>query len=413
MNQNPFATETFARIWSKHFNNLKTVDKFNFINHVLFAQLKAFPLFYNVGNKLTNGNFYTVVDNAADFKGKTFLIRDIPSYYNISLTNSNELKTKFVFQYRGYTTQVTKYNSLDDYLRSIYKSNTRSKLRRNINRLEACFDVEYIMYYGDISENTYNFVFQRFYKLFEKRYADKGEPCGELEPKLWSYYTELGLALINEKKASLFVIYCNKVPVGITFSYHIEDILIEALTVFDIDFYKFNIGHTSILKMLEWSFENKIRLFDYTQGNFEYKKRWSDSHYDTYYHVLYDSKSVQSSLLANFMTVYFNSKRLFRDLKLNTVYHNVTQKIFGRNNNVILNSENYKVQVVSEDSMIFNDLFPVDIQNEAYSALRRALYDFLYMNPEKIKNINVFQLDDSTYYARGINSTLRLTRDDE
>lgn len=413
MNQNPFATETFARIWSKYFNGLKDSNKFNFIKHVLFAKHENLSFYYNIGNKLTNGNFYELDYGAEDFKNKTFLIRDIPSYYNYPTSNLSRLKTKSVFQYKGYTTQVGNYKSLDDYLCSIYKSNSRSKLRRNINRLEACFEVEYIMYYGDISKNTYDLVFKKFYELFEKRYTDKGEPCGELDPKLWSYYTELGLALIREKNASLFVIYCNKIPVGITFSYHIEDILIEALTVFDIDFYKFNIGHTTILKMLEWSFENRIRLFDYTQGDFEYKKRWSDSSYNTFYHILYDSKSIKSTILASFMAVYFNCKRAFRDLKLNAFYHNFKHKIFGDNNNTIIQQENYRVEVVNEDLSIFKELVPVDILNGPHPALQRSLYDFLYMNPEQVKNISIFKLNDYTYFARGLSNTLRLIRDDK
>ena len=35
----------------------------------------------------------------------------------------------------------------------------------------------------------------------------------------------------------------------------------------------------------------------FTQGEFEYKKRWSDSTYKTNYHVLYDSNSIKSTLL--------------------------------------------------------------------------------------------------------------------
>src|SRR5690606_31807224 len=91
------------------------------------------------------------------------------------------------------------------------------------------------------------------------------------------------------------------------------DTLIEALTVFDIDFYRYNIGHTTILKMLEWSFENNIKIFDYTQGDFEYKKRWSSDTYQTHYHLLYDSKSITSAFIANFVAFYFNFKRVFRE----------------------------------------------------------------------------------------------------
>ena len=46
-----------------------------------------------------------------------------------------------------------------------------------------------------------------------------------------------------------------------TFNYHFGSIFIEALTVFDIDYYKFNIGHATIYKLLEWSFNNCFTIF--------------------------------------------------------------------------------------------------------------------------------------------------------
>ncbi|WP_250436336.1 GNAT family N-acetyltransferase [Hanstruepera flava] len=413
MIQNPFATPSFEKIWSKHFNQSKKALKFDFLNQILFAKHNTLPIYYNVGNKLTNGNFYSLSDRAIDYRNKTLLIRDVPSYHKIEDLGLGNLRLKPIFQYKGYTTKISDYNSLDEYLRTIYKSNTRSKLRRNVNRLEACFNVEYVMYYGDISEPVYHSVFTTFYKLFEKRYTDKGEPCGELDPKVWSYYTELGLTLINEKKASLFVIYCNQVPVGITFSYHIGDILIEALTVFDIDFYRFNIGHTTILKMLEWSFENNIRLFDYTQGNFEYKKRWSDSEYDTYYHLLYDSKSLKSRALTNSMVVYFNSKRKFREWKINAKYHSLMHKIFGDKTNASSDKSIFQIEKLKNKDMETDTLSHIDINGNGLDNLRRTLYDYLYMNPEKVSNFKFYELNDSTYFAESETSLLKITKDDK
>ncbi|WP_223034495.1 GNAT family N-acetyltransferase [Hanstruepera marina] len=412
MIQNPFATTSFEKIWSKHFNQSSNALKFDFLNQILFAKHGSLPVYYNVGNKLTNGNFYSLSDND-DYKEKTFLIRDVPSYHNIKKNELDSLKQKAVFQYKGYTTKVSDYSSLDAYLRTIYKSNTRSKLRRNINRLEVCFDVEYIMYYGDISETTYHSVFKNFYKLFEKRYTDKGEPCGELDPKVWAYYTELGLTLIKDKKASLFVIYCDKVPVGITFSYHIGDILIEALTVFDIDFYRFNIGHTTILKMLEWSFKNNIKLFDYTQGDFEYKKRWSDSEYNTNYHILYDSNSLKSKVLANSMVAYFKVKRAFRELKLNKLYHSWKYKFFGNKTRASLDQSMFQIESIQPNNFDVSTSNPIDITGDKFNNLRRSLYDFLYMNPEKVSNFTFYKLNDSTYFAKSETSLLKIIKDDK
>ena len=216
--------------------------------------------------------------------------------------------------------------------------------------------------------------------------------------------------IIREKKASLFVIFCDKKPVGITFSYHVNDILIEALTVFDIDFYRFNIGHTMILKMLEWSFENNIKLFDYTQGDFEYKKRWSDSTYKTNYHVLYDSKSFKSIVLANILNIYFNSKRKFRELKLNSLYHNFKHKLIGRR--ITDNVTKDKFSIEEAESIDVKSLVPINLNDDNYNSVKRTLNDYLYKNPELFRNIKLFMLNDSVYYAQGKYKTLKIIRND-
>ena len=347
-------------------------------------------------------------DECDDFKEKTFLIRDLPTYQSIDVPKGGRLKEKKVFQYKGYTTNLKKYDSLNHYLKSNYKSNTRSKLRRNINRLESCFEVKYTMYYGIIQRTDFDFIFEVFYNLLEKRYNEKGEPCGELQPKLWNFYCELAYEMINEKSASLFVIFCDGNPVGITFSYHFEKILIEALTVFDIDFYRFNIGHTMILKMLEWSFENKLELFDYTQGDFDYKRRWSDETYNTFFHILYDSKSFKNTVTAGLLWHYFNLKRLFRERKLNEKYHTLKHKIFPGYKTKQIQFKPFEVAVVNEPIPDFKTLETVNLQSDSLMSQRKALYDFLYMNPEKVSELHVFKKNEHEFYIKGKENILKI-----
>lgn len=413
MSKNPFASQTFVKIWNKHFNGSLPVFTFRFINKICFVKHQFFPYYINVGRNLTNGITYELTDgDFDDFKGKTFLIRDLPTYHHIEKPKGTRLKLKKVFQYEGYTTNVEKYESLDDYLKTIYKSNSRSKFRRNINRLESCFQVDYKMYYGNILKTDFDNIFRVFYSLLEKRYNEKGEPCGELQPELWRYYCELAYNMINEKTASLFVIYCDEKPIGITFSYHFNKILIEALTVFDIDFYRFNIGHTAILKMLEWSFENKLQLFDYTQGDFDYKKRWSDSTYDTNFHILYDSKSIKSILTAKLMQHYFNLKRIFRERKFNEKYHYYKHKILPNYKSKSIEFKPFNVETENEVVPDFGKLELVNLQSDAMMSLRKALYDFLYMNPKKVSELQLFKCDETLYYVKGKDQILKIFIDE-
>lgn len=416
MTLNPFNSKSFIDIWTKHFNKNEKGISFRFIDRVSFVKHKFLPYYINVGVKLTNGFDYEIsTQKEKDYKNKVFLIRDIPTYFNLpTFKPYGSLRLKKIFQYEGYITRVSNYESLDDYLRSIYKSNTRSKLKRNIKRLEASFNVDYVMYFGDISQEQFKNVFQEFYHLFEKRYANKNEPCGELNPVVWNYYTELAYSMINEKTASLFVVYCDKKPIGVTFSYHFGDTLIEALTVFDIDFYRYNIGHTTILKMLEWSFENNIKIFDYTQGDFEYKKRWSSDTYQTHYHLLYDSKSIISVFIANFVVFYFNFKRVFREKNYNKIYHKLKYKLFGDNKPEPVVIEPFHVEKIGDGKPQKAHLQKLDIESPEFLSVRRAIYDFLYMNPQKAQSIELYfdENQEETYYAFGEKYTLKVAKNE-
>lgn len=412
MNINPFTSQTFVETWSKYFNNSNAEITFKFINNVSFYKKNYLPFYINIGDKLTNGISYSISNNdSKDYKGKVFLIRDIHSYFNLNKINTNSnLKLKKVLQYEGYTTKISNYDDLEHYMATVFKSNSRSKFKRNIKRLEASFDINYIMYHGSIQKKEFDFVFEEFYKLLEKRYLDKQEPCGELNLKLWSFYCELAFKMIHEKTASLFVIYSNKKPIGVTFSYHFDKILVEALTVFDIDYYRYNIGHTTIIKMLDWSFKNGIELFDYTQGDFDYKKRWSDSKYNTHFHLFYDSQSIKSKFIVNFITSYFNFKRVLRDKKFTNSYHNLMYKLSSINNKVPSKNKSYRTEIIFDNIPEVNKLIRIDIHSKLFALQRKAIYDFLYMNPEPAKAIKVYKLDEfhDVYYAFGEFNILKI-----
>lgn len=390
MSVNPFITNTYSRIWSKHFNKSKQWYSFNFIKDVHFIKQKYFNLYVSLGVNLTGGNTYRLFDlEHEDFKNKVFLIRDIPAYHNIDTPNKNtSLKCKHISQYDGYVTKISNYDSLEHYLKSIFKSNSRYKFRRNIERLESCFDIEYVMYHGEISKKQFDNIFDEFYKLFDKRYTNKQEYCGELNPLLWNYYCELAYNMILEKTASLFVIFSNKKPISITFNYHFGTIFIEALTVFDIDYYRFNIGHTTTYKLLEWSFNNNVTLFDFTDGDFDYKKRWSEEYYKKNFHLLYDSSSIKCSLVANFVKKKFKLKQKLRDLNIIKKYKDLKYKF---SNTKTLVYSKFDVDFVSIETTLIDKMEVINIYDNDYMSQRKAILDFLYKYPEPFKNLKFYK----------------------
>jgi CelD/BcsL family acetyltransferase involved in cellulose biosynthesis len=300
MKNNPFTCPTYVSKWFSHFEKNKTEKKFNFIEGISFYKHSRLPLYISSGKNLTKGISYELSEkDAADYKGNVYLIYDIPEFFNIK-TNSNQksLKVKRVKQYPGFLVELDSFNNIDDYMNTTFQKSSRYKLRKYKNRFEQCFDISYKMYYGEISKEEYDFVFDNFRQLLEKRFLDKQITNNNLNVNEWNFYYEVVYPLILEKKASLQVIYDGKKPIGVTLNYFSDTILFDAITVFDIDYSKFHLGSITIMKLIEWSIDNKFKIFDFTKGYFDYKKRWATRQYDFEYHILYDSSSLKAKLIA-------------------------------------------------------------------------------------------------------------------
>lgn len=410
---NPFNSKLFATIWLQHFGNNRAHFNLAGFANISFVKHKQLPLYNNIGDNLTNGFEYVFDENAFNSIGhNTILVKDVPSYYATKFTSNNKLRCLSSYQYQGYVTPIKDYESIDAYMKSQFKSNARSKFRRNIKRLEQCFSVVYKMYYGAIDKDTFNTIFDTFYKLFEKRYKNKNESCGELDPKLWNYYTQLAYDLIQEKLASLFVIYADNRPIGVAFNYHYGTQLIQGLTVFDIDYSRFNIGHITIQKMLTWSFENGITNFDYTQGDFQYKKRWSSATYNTEFKVFYNPKSIVSSVFARVLKFKFDVKRIIRDRKWNDKYHKFKHQL-SANSKADKQFEilPFQVDVLSHadyDKTVYKS---IDLYDDNLLSQRKALFDYLYMHPETVNTLKAYyNSSDKSVIVESLNTILKITQ---
>lgn len=410
MIDNPFLSKTFAAIWSKHFNNSKPGYVFSFIENVSFIKQK-FPSHYvNLGKNLTSSINYKLKDEQFDdYKGRTFLIRDIPSYLEMNGPNKkSHLRLEKIFQYEGYLAEIEKFDNLDQYMTSIYSQKRRKDLRRSFNRLEKCFDLNYKMYHGEIEKDEFDFIFQKFYNLLDKRYSNKQERCAELDPSLWAYYSDLVYPMILEKRASLFVVYNQENPIGIRFIYNFGTTLILWLSVFDIDYYKFSLGKNVVYKLLEWSFQNGVTLIDFTHGDFEWKKTWSSNTYQKHHHLLYDSSSINGKSAALFIEMKFKLKRFLRDKKLIKKYNNLKFKVSSLKNKKSIGYVSYDVNSVSEDIPKNEYLELISIYDDKYMSQRKAVFDFIYKHQESINKYQFYKHKDlnNVYYALGETNTL-------
>lgn len=413
MKQNPFTSTSFVTAWSKHFNGSKVPASFDFISCVKFLKPSFLPFYINIGKNLTKGIFYELDNSFTDYKGKTFLIYDVPDYFNVKepiRKESSSLRLKKVFQYQGFLMDISSYKNQDEYINAQFSSKNRREFRSNQRRLEECFNIEYSFLHGAISESKFTEVFDSFYDLLNKRFSGKHVYYHHLSSEKWNYYKELVYVMLQEKKASLLIIYRDKTPIGITLNFYSEDILFETITVFDSDYYKFSVGKTSIVKLLEWCFENNYRISDFSKGDFDYKHKWSNLVYDFNYHILYDSKSIKATVTAYLIEGFYKIKLYLRRKKVNELYRKLKFILQGNSEETF---ENTKVQFekldnFKADSSGFNY---IDYNLDDTSFLQQYVYAFAFANPEPINNIKVYKNSNNTheFVISGSKNSQRIT----
>ena len=318
---NPFTSDIFTKIWLEHFNKNENYHNFSlFDDSIQFYKNKYLPLYTNIGKTHTKGLSYKVDlhSKSNDSKKKVFIIYDIPKYIGLNdlpiTGNLKRLKSK---QYPGYITTLKRYNDFDDYALKTFSKKSRYKFKSYKRKLENNYDVNCKHFYGEIAKNVYNELFEEFYKILTKRFDKKSETNNNLGVSEWEFYKKLVYPLILEKKASLYVLYVNKLPIAFSINYFSENVLFYAITGFDIDYAKFNVGTIHLMELFKWSFTNNIKVFDFSKGYYDYKERWGDELYHFENHILYDSNSILSSIIAHSLLFKFNMKQWLRDKNVN------------------------------------------------------------------------------------------------
>lgn len=321
MKENPFLSKTFTKIWLKHFNANRPFYNFNFISDLRFIKSKFLPVYFNVGKNSTNGISYNLNDfnHHNDFKKKVFLIYDVPSYFNINHDNTNsKLKINCINQYKGILTDISEYDSFEDFFQSKFKSKTRYNLRKKQKQLESSFNISYSIYDDKTTDEEYEFLATHFKNQITKRFDGLKKHNRTINS--WAYYHDVMFQMLKEKKAIIVTVNRDDKPIGMTFNFLGDKILFYAITTFDTDYLKFNIGHTTIMQILKWCFNNNYEILDFSKGETEYKSRWMTHDYHFQNHILYDSKSISATLIAKAISSYFKFKQFLRDKNINMLY---------------------------------------------------------------------------------------------
>jgi hypothetical protein len=185
--------------------------------------------------------------------------------------------------------------------------------------------------------------------------------------------------------------------------------VINAITVFDIDYSIFHVGSVAIWKQLEWCLESNYRIFNFSKGHFEYKAQWATNKYQFEHHIVYNKKSFASTTIAWYLFAYQSTKQFFRKINLNVVYN----KIRFRTNHLNFSQNPGEKYITQKMIEILPDkpLTKIDRNDAAHFFIKKPLNSFIYLNQDHVKDIDIFlevNTNKKIYYFKGKNVIERI-----
>ncbi|WP_420600861.1 GNAT family N-acetyltransferase [Flagellimonas sp.] len=315
--------------------------------------------------------------------------RLIPEY--LTLFQNEKFGCKKIKQTnKGYALFLSDFEDAEAYMLQKSKSNAKSVLKR-FKRLCLCFDISFKTYDESITKVEYDFLMEHFLTLLVRRFEQRKDQNKKIEN--WDYLHKIAYPLIQQKRASLSVIYNKDIPIQIQLRYHYGKVLFSAVPAYDIDYHKFGLGNIAVYKEIEWCIKNGYKVLDTGYGDLDYKIRWSNKIYTFERHVVY--KKTLPSLCIGLVYYYiFGLKETLKKTKEQVV----KQKWYAKEK---------PPKSTDEDSFVGLEMMEltehgipdskalIDINQEPYRFLKRPVYDFQYLNAEPAENIKVYKLMDN------------------
>lgn len=336
-------------------------------------------------------------------------IKFIPPFFRLE-TPLLSPKYKFIPYKRveNFRINLDGFNNAEEYLESQMSSKSRSQLRARSHRLETCFNIKYVFYYGQITKQEYDFLFIQIELLIERRFNQRGD-LFSLTDKL-DFIKENTYQLILEKKASLFVIYDENKPIDISLSYHFQNILQHLIRSYDIDYSKYGLGQIDIFKQIDWCFLNNFQIFDFMWGELDYKTRWCNEISLFEHHFIFKNnnplKMIFTKTMINLYKIsdYVKQKNIYKTLI--KVKSNFTQNLKAKPEK---KKSIIKLETIPKMPLI-DTITAININTASYKFLRKTLYDFQYLNFENSTNIKIFKINNEvdSYIIKGAKSQTKV-----
>lgn len=332
---------------------------------------------------------------SSNYNRNIFSVGYIPEYVTTELDPQLKLNTKTFKSVNGYSVWLGEHTNFKEFLASM-QAKRRQALSRSLRRLDTCFDVDYRMFHGNISQEHYAYLMETLKEMISKRFEQRPENSETLT--LWDKIYNSSFDLINKSKASLYVAYNGAEPIFISLNYHFDKILFGYVSSYDIDYGKFSLGQICIYKHIEWCLSNGYIMFELGWGDLEYKKWWSNNTYTFKSEVIYPKRSPLAYVLAHYygykteLIAYLISKKVnVRLRKLKSIL---------RKGKGISQPENptptYTLEDFEEKSLATANRRPIALSDR--NVPKSVIYEFLFLSQTKITDISVYAMDDGKEY---------------
>lgn len=362
------------------------IERVNFYDD-FFERQKKIDCILKINYKDNNHIFYKSkkVLNNKKLKNTIFSIQVIPEYF--SLTYSPFFKSKIIKEFRiGYAAKLNAFNDVKSYVKNQYKDKHAREIFKNIKRLETRCDINYVLFYGEIQKDQYNYIMDTFYNMITKRFKQRNDLNYRLDE--WKDLYDSIFDLIKLKRASLFVIYNVDKPIQISIQYHFQDILIYSLASYDINYSKFGLGNIAIYKQIDWCIKNGYNIFDLGHGDLIYKRRWSNLIYNYYHNIVYNPKNIKSICFSMIEALKASIKWKIRSKNIEATFIKRRESYSKPS----ISNVNKKYEVTTLVSFNTKSEYKrIDWKSLEFEFLTKIVCDYLYHNLGHFNEIKVYQ----------------------
>jgi hypothetical protein len=349
-----------------------------------------------------------------NFEHQSYIFKDIPEYIKPSFHNRRQnFSHKKINTYQGSKIDIAKYSNFSAYFNHRFNSKKRSQLKTYKKRLETCFNISYKVYYGNITQNDYNILFNTLPQLLKKRFDAKETKHYALG--MWDFFQKNAFSLINEKKACMFVIYEREKPISISFNPILGKIAFGYLKGFDTDYSKFYLGFIDLVWQIEWYFLENFDSFDLLKGAYSYKAKFADSHYFFQNHFVDNSNSWNQSIMIK--AIFLRTKLFYacihflKKIKIDQVFHGALHRSLKVKSKLMEKKSHLTIRTDEFTFFTMEGLIKINLYDENYAFLKKPSYDFMYSSQTNINELEIFKMTEeaSVFILKGVQKSVKIT----